>query len=134
MNHSVQRRGASLIISSRMQPNAKMSVLGRHVAEGAQNGSRRGLDVGALAGCFICSRQSKIEDLHLPVGSQKDVRRLQIAMNDCLLMRRPERMFGCDSAAIALASCSKRRTAAGLVSPETILIATSRPSSESRAR
>jgi hypothetical protein len=69
-------------------------LLGRHVANGADDLSRRrdrrrhrhGLRcVGHRLVCEL--REAEVEDLHPPLASDHDVRRLQIAMNDAALVR-----------------------------------------------
>jgi hypothetical protein len=70
-------------------------LLGRHVADGPHHGARighrvrdarRSREIGAAG----LARQSKVENLHLPVVEQKDVLRLQVAVNQALAVRRAE--------------------------------------------
>jgi hypothetical protein len=73
-----------------------------HVCGGAENDARlrhrgrrdrRGLrDVRGNAGGLQCLRQPKIEYLHHAIVTDLDIRRLQIAMDDALLVRRCDRL------------------------------------------
>jgi hypothetical protein len=56
-------------------------LLGRHVVRRAEDHARAG-HVGLLHAC-----EAEVVDLHLPVGEEKDVCRLEIAMDDAALVR-----------------------------------------------
>ena len=68
-------------------------LLGRHVASGAENGSRIG---GArerwragvvVRGRGVRAREAEVQDLDPPVAGQEDVLRLQVPVDDALLVR-----------------------------------------------
>src|ERR1039457_5805783 len=72
------------------------SLLRRYVSRGPDRGARPGQAQVAghvrFTGCLDILGQSEIKELGLPFGSDEDVCRLDIAMDDTLGVRHPQRI------------------------------------------
>src|SRR5580704_2332595 len=102
-DHLKQNQAEREQITPRVQPLAPY-LLGRHVESSAHLSARAGQSKASFSRCYRVSReitlkvwfllvfhhlcQTKVEDLHFAPEGNKDVLRLDIAMNNVLLMCR----------------------------------------------